>query len=89
MKSTPDMIPGTRVAWRRGPSGGLVIGTVISESERSPERWWSRADERRDHDAAPLRRLWDCREERFSDDWPSSPGTIWTVPDCDFVEVPE
>jgi hypothetical protein len=82
------MTPGTRVAWRRGPSGGLVIGVVRGKSPRSPERWYSRADGLLDHANAPLQELWECTEERVSDDWPYHPGASWVVPECDFVPLP-
>lgn len=83
------IVPGARVAWIRGPSGGRVIGTVVRESPDSPQPSWGRADPKGSTDGAPKRRIFECVQERYSDNWPPAPGAKWNVPECDFVEVPD
>jgi len=68
-----------------------VLGVVEGESDQSPEKTSSRTLAYRDRADAGLveQRVWACVEERFSDDWPSRPGTKWRVPECDIMELPE
>lgn len=80
---------GKRYGWYRGPSRLIVVGTVLRVSPRSPERWWSRTEDRNTLDeGAPLRVLYECEEEKTIGPAGtlSHPGSRWTVPECDVVQ---